>query len=310
MSDAYLIVAVGATFFATALLGMRMVVTSRNRRGAAVLQGHLESAGIELGMQGTDASFNARVVSPTLSRLSALVTRYTPTGIRDSLARRLALAGNPRGLTADVFLLIRLACGAAGAALGYYVGVKHGPYLLGSLWIAFMGYGGYLFAGNWLDKRVAKRQDSIRRDLADMIDLLTISVEAGLAFDGALLHARRAMIGPLSEEVGRLLHEMQLGAPRVEAMRRLSERTSVEELKSFVLAMVQADVFGVSIANVLRGQSQELRTKRRQRAEEKAMKTPVKLLFPMICCIMPALLVVIVGPGIIRISHLFGTVGP
>ena len=118
------------------------------------------------------------------------------------------------------------------------------------------------------------------------------------------------MTGPLSEEVGRLLHEMQLGAPRVEAMRRLSERTTVEELRSFVLAMVQADVFGVSIANVLRGQSQELRTKRRQRAEEKAMKTPVKLLFPMICCIMPALLVVIVGPGVIRISHLFGPVGP
>ena len=203
-----------------------------------------------------------------------------------------------------------MACGAAGAALGYYVGLKRGPYLLGAFWIPFMAYGGYLFAGNWLDKQVTRRQDAIRRDLADMIDLLTISVEeAGLAFDAALLHARRAMTGPLSEEVGRLLHEMQLGAPRVEAMRRLSERTTVEELRSFVLAMVQADVFGVSIANVLRGQSQELRTKRRQRAEEKAMKTPVKLLFPMICCIMPALLVVIVGPGVIRISHLFGPVG-
>jgi len=306
MSEAYLFFAVGATFVATTLLGMRMLVTSRNRRGAAVLQGHLESAGFEVGMQGTDASFNTRVVSPAMSRLSALVTRYTPGGIRDSLAHRLALAGNPRGLTAEMFLLIRLACSAAGGAFGYYVGVKHGPYLLGVFWIPFMGYGGYLLAGNWLDKRVAKRQDAIRRDLADMIDLLTISVEAGLAFDAALLQARRAMAGPLSEEVGRLLHEMQLGAPRIEAMRRLSERTSVEELRSFVLAMVQADVFGVSIANVLRGQSQELRTKRRQRAEEKAMKTPVKLLFPMICCIMPALLVVIVGPGVLRIAHMFG----
>ncbi|MEP7033885.1 MAG: type II secretion system F family protein [Actinomycetota bacterium] len=310
MSEAYLFVAVGATFVATALLGMRMLVTSRNRRGAAVLQGQLETAGIQVGMRGADASFNARIVSPATSRLSALISRYTPRGIRDSLAHRLALAGNPRGLTPELFLLCRLACGGGGAALGYYMGVTRGPLLLGIFWVPFMAYGGYLFAGNWLDKRVTKRQDSIRRDLADMIDLLTISVEAGLAFDGALLHARRAMAGPLSEEVGRLLHEMQLGAPRVEAMRRLSERTSVEELKSFVLAMVQADVFGVSISNVLRGQSQELRVKRRQRAEEKAMKTPVKLLFPMICCIMPSLLVVIVGPGVIRISHLFGPVGP
>ena len=103
-----------------------------------------------------------------------------------------------------------------------------------------------------------------------------------------------------------MLHEMQLGAARIDAMRRLSDRTNVDELKSFVLAMVQADVFGVSVANVLRSQSQELRTKRRQFAEEKAMKTPVKLLFPMLCCILPALLVVIVGPGVIRISHLFG----
>jgi len=310
MSNAYLVLAVGATFVATALAGMRMLVSSRNRRGAAVLQGHLQSAGIDIGMQDADASFNARVVSPAMSRLSALVSRYTPVGIRDSIAHRLALAGNPRGLTAEMFLLIRFAFGAAGAAFGYYLGVKRGPYLLGAFWIPFMAYGGYLLAGNWLDKQVMRRQDAIRRDLADMIDLLTISVEAGLAFDAALLHARRAMTGPLSEEVGRLLHEMQLGAPRVEAMRRLSERTTVEELRSFVLAMVQADVFGVSIANVLRGQSQELRTKRRQRAEEKAMKTPVKLLFPMICCIMPALLVVIVGPGVIRISHLFGPVGP
>ena len=139
--------------------------------------------------------------------------------------------------------------------------------------------------------------------LADTIDLLTISVEAGLAFDAALLHARRSMKGPLSEEIGRMLHEMQLGIKRSEAIRNLSARTNVQELRSFALAMVQADVFGVSVANVLRSQSQELRTKRRQRAEERAMKTPVKLLFPMIGCILPALLVLVVGPGVIRIAH-------
>jgi tight adherence protein C len=115
------------------------------------------------------------------------------------------------------------------------------------------------------------------------------------------------MRGPLSEELGRMLHEIQLGVPRTDAFRHLSERTDVEELRGFILAMIQADVFGVSIANVLRAQSHELRVKRRQFAEEQAMKTPVKLLFPLILCILPALLVVIMAPGAINIAKtLFG----
>jgi tight adherence protein C len=302
----YLYVAVGATFVATALIAMRLVVASQNRRAAGVLEAHLETAGIDLTARRDNASFGDRVVGPAFASLSALIRRFTPIGMRDEVARKLLLAGEPKGISAEVFIVLRLLAGAAGALLGYYVGVLRGPFLLGSFWIPFMGFAGYLAPTHMLDSRATRRQDAIRHDLADMIDLLTISVEAGLAFDAALLHARRAMSGPLSDEVGRMLHEMQLGAGRVDAMRRLADRSSVDELKSFVLAMVQADIFGVSVANVLRGQSNELRTKRRQRAEEKAMKTPVKLLFPMICCILPSLLVVIVGPGVIRISHLFG----
>ena len=307
--QAYLVLAVIGTFASTVLIGMRVIVARQARRAATVLEGHLQTAGVALPVGGAGETFEARVVRPAASRISALFARYTPVGSRDAVAKRLTLAGIESGLSAELFLALRVVSGAVGCALGYYVGVVRGGYLLGPLWIPFIGYFGYLAPGHWLDGRVATRQESIRRDLPDMIDLLTISVEAGLAFDGALLHARRAMPGALSDEVGRMLHEMQLGASRVDAMRHLAERSNVEELKSFVLAMVQADIFGVSVANVLRAQSQELRTKRRQRAEEKAMKTPVKLLFPMICCIMPALLVVIVGPGVIRISHIFGS-GP
>ena len=307
--QAYVVVAVVATFMTAVLIGARLVVTSQNRRAVAVLQGHLESAGVDVSARRADGSFGDRVVTPTMSSVSSAISRITPVGMRDAVAQKLVLAGNPRMLTAELFLIIRLLSIVGGAAAGYYVGIATGPHLLGMFWIPFLGYAGYMAPGTWLDGRVSKRQEAIRRDLADMIDLLTISVEAGLAFDAALLHARRAMHGPLSEEVGRMLHEMQLGARRMDAMRSLSARTNVNELRSFVLAMVQADVFGVSIANVLRAQSQELRTKRRQRAEEKAMKTPVKLLFPMICCILPALLVVIVGPGAIRIAHIFGPGG-
>jgi tight adherence protein C len=303
----YLFVAVLGTFATTALVGVRLVVARQARRAATVLETHLETAGVAVPVNRGEGSFGDRVVRPTASRLSALVSRYTPVGARDQVAHKLTLAGIESGFTAELFLVLRLVSAAAGLALGYYVGVVRGGYLLGPLWVAFIGYVGYLAPGHWLDGKVSARQESIRRDLPDMIDLLTISVEAGLAFDAALLHARRAMPGALSDEVGRLLHEMQLGSSRVDAMRHLGERSNVDELKSFVLAMVQADIFGVSVANVLRGQSQELRTKRKQRSEEKAMKTPVKLLFPMICCIMPALLVVIVGPGIIRISHMFGS---
>jgi tight adherence protein C len=306
----YLVVAVVATFVTVLLVATRMVVTSPNRRGASVLQAHLESVGAEIvGRPGVSGSLGDRVVTPTVHGMSSWVGRITPGGMRDGIATKLALAGNPFEMSTELFLTIQVASTVGGLLAGYYLGVKSGQHLLGAFWIPLLGYLGYLLPRTWLDGRVRQRQDAIRRDLADMIDLLTISVEAGLAFDASLLHARRAMKGPLAEEVGRLLHEMQLGARRIEAMRHLSERTSVEELRSFVLAMVQADVFGVSIANVLRAQSQELRTKRRQSAEERAMKTPVKLVFPMICCILPALMIMIVGPGIIRIAHIFGPGG-
>jgi tight adherence protein C len=309
--QAYLVVAVVATFVAVLLVAARLVISSPSKHAAAVLQAQLESAGVDVASgHGGAETFGERIVDPAVQGVTSWISHITPLGMRDRIAQKLALAGNPGGLRAELFLLVRVLSVVGGIAAGYYIGVWNGPHLLGMLWVPFLGYLGYLLPSSWLDGRARSRQELIRRDLADMIDLLTISVEAGLAFDAALLHGRRAMKGPLAEEIGRLLHEMQLGARRIDAMRHLSERTSVDELRSFILAMVQADVFGVSIANVLRAQSKELRTKRRQRAEERAMKIPVKLLFPMIGCIMPALMVLIVGPGAIRIAHIFGPGGP
>jgi tight adherence protein C len=134
-------------------------------------------------------------------------------------------------------------------------------------------------------------------------------VEAGLGFDAALAQVVRNVPGPLSEEIARLLQEMQLGVTRVDAFRHLAERTDVDELRGFTLAMIQADIFGVSIANVLRAQAKDLRIKRRQRAEKKAMTSPLKLLFPLIFCVLPALFVVVLGPGAIRILHNFFGIG-
>jgi tight adherence protein C len=298
----YLLVGVFGTFLVVLLAGATMISVSRSRRSAQVLQGQLESAGISVGPHGAVASFSDRVVAPVISRFSQTAARITPAGLRKGVARRLVLAGSSSTWTAELFLAAQLAATIAAGIGGYFVGVSGDDRILGPGWIALLAFVAYIFPIAALDRKAQSRQEHIRRTLADTIDLLTISVEAGLAFDAALLHARRSMKGPLSDEIGRMLHGMQLGVRRTDAMRSLSDRTNVEELRSFVLAMVQADVFGVSIASVLRAQSQELRTKRRQRAEERAMKIPVKLLFPMITCILPALLILVVGPGVIKIA--------
>jgi tight adherence protein C len=303
----YLWIGVASTFATVVLVGVRLITTSRTRQASAVLQGHLQTAGIAVTASGDAPGVGQRVIKPAIGRLAAWIRRVTPVGMRDDVARKLSLAGQPRFWTAELFVAFTAATTVGGVALGWWLGTGSDHHVLGILWVPLLGYFGFAFPRNRLAGVARRRQDSIRRDLADTIDLLTISVEAGLAFDAALLHVRRVMHGPLSDEIGRMLHEMQLGARRVDAMRHFSERTDVDELRSFVLAMTQADVFGVSVANVLRAQSVEMRTKRRQYAEEKAMKTPVKLLFPMILCILPSLLVLIVGPGWLRISQVFSS---
>jgi tight adherence protein C len=173
---------------------------------------------------------------------------------------------------------------------------------------AIIGVGvlGYAVPDLIIGSRGRQRQTQIGRELPDTLDQLTISVEAGLGFDAALMRVASTGTGPLAEELRRMLGELKVGVSRADAFRHLIDRTDVSELRHFALVLKQAEEFGLPIARVLRIQAAELRMKRRQRAEETAMKVPVKIVFPLVLCIFPALFVVLLGPAVIRVLRVLG----
>jgi tight adherence protein C len=233
--------------------------------------------------------------------LRGLALRLSPSGIVAKLQRRLDLAGNPSRWNPDRVLAVKGLGLVVLAALGVLLGL-HKPVLL----ILFAGTGGgigFFLPDLLLYNAGLKRQARMQAALPDAMDMLTVCVEAGLGFDAALAQVARNTSGPLAAELARALQEMQIGKSRTEALRAMADRTTLTELRSFVSALVQAGELGISVAGVLREQAKEMRLRRRQRAEEKAQKVPVKILFPLIACLFPALFVIIIGPGAITIAH-------
>jgi tight adherence protein C len=247
-----------------------------------------------------------RLVKPLYNTALTVARRFTPAGAREAIRRKLVMAGSPFGWDPDRVLVAKVACLTGGTVLGLlFLAVFSFAWPLRVLGFLAISLLGYWLPNIVLTNAVQRRQAEIRSALADSIDLLTICVEAGLGFDAAMAHVSKNTTGPLADEFYRTLQEVQLGRSRNEAMRNLADRSNVPELRAFVLAMVQADIFGVSVANVLRVQAKDMRIKRRQLAEERAMKVPIKVLFPVLFCIFPALFVVILGPAIMRIADVF-----
>lgn len=252
--------------------------------------------------------FRTRVFGPTGALLGRTFAAMMPANARVAMQHKLELAGDPGRLTPDGIVGLRIAGAAAGLLLGIVlVLLMHTGISLISVAL-FVGaiVLGFFAADLWLYELGAHRQDAIRRALPDMLDMLTISVQAGLGFDMALAKLVRTTSGPLSYEFARMLNEVQAGVARRDALRHMGERIAVPEVNNFVVAMVQADIFGVSVSGILREQSNEMRTRRRQRAEELAQKAPVKIVFPVIACILPATLLVILGPAVVSIGRAFG----
>jgi tight adherence protein C len=297
-----LILGTGSVFIALLLALTALGVLSSEMTGVGRSLAAIQAFGAappEL-REELEPSFSDRVVVPLRARTVKLGRKLTPADNAARIRYRLDVAGNPAGWTVDRVVSLKV--------IGFVVG------LLGSLFIAAqMGLGfmprlvvcvgvalfGYVAVNVWLYNVGSKRTAQMQKDLPDAIDLLTISVEAGLGFDAAMAQVARNTVGPVAAEFARLLQEMQIGMARSQAMRSLGDRTILAELRGFANAMVQADALGIPVSKVLRIQAQEMRVKRRQRAEEKAQQVAVKVLFPLMLCILPILFIVVMGPPVI-----------
>ncbi|MFJ6133055.1 type II secretion system F family protein [Janibacter terrae] len=241
-----------------------------------------------------------RFVAPMINGSRRLAVRLSPTGTVERLTRSLDRAGNPSPWTVDRVMGVK----GMSLLLGVAVGIVYAGFDVGGVLLAVvLGGIGFFVPDLLLYNAGVRRQERTAKDLADTLDMLTVCVEAGQGFDAALLRVARTTDGPMSGEFARVLSEIQLGKTRADAFSSLGERMVLPEVKNFISAIVQADRLGIPIAKVLREQTSAMRITRRQKGEEKAQKVTVKILFPLLLCIFPALFVVIIGPGIIRMME-------
>lgn len=299
------VLGVALLLLAVLLLGSAMSRSTESgvTRSLAVLEA-MTNAPKELSEQ-LDKPFADRVLAPLQSRALAVGRRISGADTAERIRRKLDLAGNPAGWTVDRVLSGKV----IGAVVGVLVGVAFSLMLESPMVKVLVIVGvtvvGFFAPNLFLYQRGYERAERLQRELPDAIDLLTISVESGLGFDAAVQQVARNTEGPLAEEFSRVLREMQIGQGRADALRALGERTNVPDMRSFVGAMVQADSFGIPVAQVLRVQSAEMRVKRRQRAEEKAQQVPVKITVPLIFCILPTLFIAVMGPAVLSIMDSF-----
>jgi tight adherence protein C len=295
---------VGAAAIAAAMVMLLFVFTlgSGTTTGVARSLAMIQESVTRDEVGRSELAANDRLVAPFFGWMKRLALRLSPSGTAQRLSRLLDLAGNPPSMTIEKLFGFK----GAGFLLGAFLGLFFGGLTVRGLFFGALGAtAGFFLPDLLLMNTGTKRQDVLRRGLADALDMLTVCVEAGQGFDGAILQVAKSVEGPVAGEFARVLAEIQIGKSRSAAFSSLSARTKVPEIRTFVSALVQADRLGLPIGSVLREQSVQMRLIRRQRAEEKAQKVPVKILFPMLLCIFPALFIVIIGPGAIQMMDAF-----
>jgi len=270
---------------------------SRSTAGPVEASGEVNVRAIELA-----PSFFDRVLMPTLTKGGRLLAKPMPPERLATLRRKITLAGKQQTWNIEKALAVKALGIAVGvvAALGVLAYQRSVPMMVMAGLLLFMGY---FFMDYTLDKAAAARQLEIKQALPDVLDQITVCVEAGIGFDAALFRCSKSNANALGDELGRTMQDIRLGMPRRQALYALLDRTDVQELRLFVRALAQAEKSGIPIAKVLSVQSDEVREKRRQAAEENAMKLPVKLIMPLVLCILPSLFTVIMGPAVIRMMR-------
>lgn len=301
----------GALLFASCALVLSIVgVLTTEKRGVARSLAAIQAMdkAPDVLRQELERPFSERVIAPLGERLVGIGRTLTRADTADRIRHKLDVAGNPPGWDVNRIIGLKVLAMAVLGGVGFLYLVSQGtsfPKLV--LITAGVGSLGFVLPNILLNNAGQKRELLMQNALPDALDLLTISVEAGLGFDAAIDRVAKNTKGPLAQELSRLLQEIQIGVGRMEAMRAMGERTTIKDLKSFCLAMVQADALGIPVARVLRVQSMEMRTRRRQRAEEKAQQVPVKILFPLIFFILPSMFIVILGPVVLQMKDFFGS---
>ena len=249
--------------------------------------------------------FNDRVLVPATQRLADLALRLNPRTTLDSISAKLLSAGMGHTITPTTFLAMKGAGAVGGAFVGFLVGTATGGPLMGFGGAAVLGFGGFIIPGFVVGMKGRARREAIRAQLPDALDLLAVSVEAGLGFDGAVAKLTEHMEGPLAEEFSHTVGEMRIGESRHDALKKLAARAAAPEVASFTRAIIQADQLGISLGRLLRVPATYARLKRQAAAEERAAKSPIKMLFPTVLFIFPAMFIVILGPALLNLMKVF-----
>ena len=294
----------GLTALATSVYVVGEVATADSRERRRSIRRAATYGKMRLRVRPGNETFNERILAPAKARLAAAALKLNPRSTVDGVANKLLLAGLSRTLSPTGYLALKTAGGAVAMLLGFALGLSAGP--AGTLVFA-VAFGAFaFFAPDYLlTTRARTRKERVRSELPDALDLLAVSVEAGLGFDAAIAKLTEHMDGPLSEEFALTLNAMRIGESRQEALRKMAERVPAPELGAFIRAIIQADQLGISLGRILRVQAADTRLRRQAAAEEKAMKAPIKMLFPTVLFIFPAMFIVILGPAMMNIMEVF-----
>jgi len=247
--------------------------------------------------------FSDRVMMPLMRRIGEMASRFTPQHAVDNTRKQLELAGNPGRMDASTFMVLHFGSAIVFGGLVFVLTLFSKTFSLPIKMLIVLAFVvlGYFFPDLWIRSRINSRQKGVRKAMPDALDLLTICVEAGLGFDAAMSKVNEKWDNELSMAFGRVIREIQLGKLRRDALRDMSDRLGLAEMTSFVAAVIQSEMLGVSMAKILRIQSDQMRMKRRQRAEEEAHKAPIKMIFPMGLFIFPSLMIVLLTPAGLRL---------